>query len=183
MTCIVGIEQPGGRVTLGADSAGSRNGTVIRIATPKVFETHGIGFAMTGSYRFINILQNGFRPPKRAKGMGHNAYMVSLANALRACLAESGAIRKDDDAERTDHAAALIAYRGRLYEMGSDFSLIHTAEGYMAHGSGQEVALGSLHTTAQLGLSARRRAELALAAAAEYVWSVKGPFNVIEVEA
>lgn len=184
MTCVVGIEAGAGRVVLGADSAGYSNGTIRRMATPKAFVAHGIGYAVTGSFRLINILSHSFVPPECPEDCSTDEYLVThYTAALRDHLEEVGALKKSDDAHRTDNGSALIAYRGGLYLLDQNFQIIRTLPGYNAAGSGIDYALGSLATTATLGLSAARRVSLALEAAAEHNFAVRGPMVVVEVKA
>lgn len=180
MTCVVGVAMPGGRVVLGADSASASGGTVMRSGTPKAFEAHGIGYAAAGSWRLINVLRHDFVPPPHPDGCDDEAYLVThWVGALRERLGELGALKKKDDVQGTDDGCALIAYRGGLYQVHGDFQVTHDLHDYSATGSGRDYALGSLFTTAGLGMAAERRVRLALEAAAEHSWAVRAPFEVV----
>lgn len=180
MTCVAGVTMPGGRVVLGADSASASGGTVMRSLTPKVFTAHGIGYAAAGSWRMINVLRHDFTPPPHPDECEDEAYLViHWLAAFRARLGELGALRKKEEIEGTDDGIALISYRGGLYQMSQDFQVTRDLHDYSAAGSGRDYALGSLVTTAGLGLSAERRVRLALAAAAEHNWAVREPFEII----
>jgi 20S proteasome alpha/beta subunit len=182
MTCVVAIEEPHGRVVLGADSATAGGSTVRRASTPKVFVTHGIGYACAGSWRLINILRYDFVPPDHPPGMDPDEYMVvRWVNDMRARLSALGVMRAEHEEETTGGGVALIGYRGRAYHFDTDFQITRALDGHMAHGSGRDYALGSLDTTARLGIAAERRARLALTAAAELNWAVREPFTVLTV--
>ncbi len=184
MTCVVGIEAGAGRVVLGADSASVSGATVLRSATAKAFTAHGIGYACAGSWRLINILRHSFVPPEHPEDCAPDEYLVvHWTAALRAHLTDVGALKKNSEVHGTNGGQALIAYRGGLYMLDSDFQIARDLPGYMAAGAGRDYALGSMATTATLGLSAARRVALALEAAAEHNYAVRGPMVVVEVGA
>jgi hypothetical protein len=64
--------------------------------------------------------------------------------------------------------------------MDSDFHIAEVDVPYMAEGAGQELALGSLFSTAQVK-TPRKRVRMALEAAAKFNMSVRPPFTIIEV--
>ena len=64
--------------------------------------------------------------------------------------------------------------------MDSDFHIGEADVQYMAEGSGQQVALGSLHSTSAIK-TPRKRVRMALEAASKFIMSVRGPFTIIEV--
>jgi hypothetical protein len=64
--------------------------------------------------------------------------------------------------------------------MDMDFHIGEADVMYMAEGSGQQVALGSLHSTTQVK-TPRKRVRMALEASAKFIMSVRGPFTIIEV--
>lgn len=185
MTCIVGIEHGDGAVTLGADGCSTGGGTQRLRATPKVFVAHGIGYACAGSIRVHNIIEHDFTPPKHPKGMANESYLVChFIEALRTRLTDLGALRKDNEVHAIPGTSLLIAYRGELYLVASDFQIHRTSTGHDAAGSGEDQALGSLATTDAIGgYSPRRRAEYALGAAAAHNWAVRPPFTILEVRA
>lgn len=186
MTCIVGIEHGDGIVTLGADSATTGGWTQVQRATPKVFIAHGIGYASAGSVRVHNIIEHDFIPPPYVDGLSVEAYLVChVVESLRQRLMTLGALRKQEEVHGiADNSAYLIACRGELYEMCSDFQIRRDASGHAAGGSGEQLALGSLHTTgAPRHYSPATRALLALEAAAAHNSAVCGPFTILEVPA
>jgi len=69
---------------------------------------------------------------------------------------------------------------GRIFSMDSDFHIGEADVQYMAEGAGQELALGSLYSTAQVK-TPRKRVRMALEAAAKFNMSVRPPFTIIEV--
>ena len=74
------------------------------------------------------------------------------------------------------HGTFLVGVRGRLFAIYSDYQVAEEALDYMAVGSGEDIALGALYATADLGLSPRARMRIALKAAARFKPGVNGPF-------
>ena len=64
--------------------------------------------------------------------------------------------------------------------MESDFHIGECDIEYMAEGSGQQVALGSLHSTSNIK-TPRKRVRMALEASAKFIMTVRGPFTIIEI--
>jgi len=73
-----------------------------------------------------------------------------------------------------------VAGTGRLFTVDMDYHIGEADVMYMAEGSGQQVALGSLHSTAQIK-TPRKRVRMALDASAKFIMSVRPPFTIIEV--
>jgi hypothetical protein len=64
--------------------------------------------------------------------------------------------------------------------MDVDFHISEVDVEYLAEGSGQQVALGSLFSTAAVK-TPRKRVRTALEAASKFIMTVRGPFTIIEV--
>ena len=64
--------------------------------------------------------------------------------------------------------------------MDTDYHVSEVDVDYLAEGSGQQIALGSLYSTSTIK-TPRKRVRMALEAAQKFIMSVKGPFTIIEV--
>jgi hypothetical protein len=69
---------------------------------------------------------------------------------------------------------------GRIFVMDTDYHIGEADVPYMAEGSGQQLALGSLYSTGLIK-TPRKRVRMALEAAAKFNMAVRGPFTIIEV--
>ncbi len=79
--------------------------------------------------------------------------------------------------------ALLIGYRGQLWCIGSDLTVIPEVE-FGAIGSGRLRAYAAPHALKVAGIKpAQRRLELALEAAAKYTASVRPPWHFVKSEA
>ncbi len=64
--------------------------------------------------------------------------------------------------------------------MDVDYHVAEIDVEYLAEGSGQQIALGSLFSTSTIK-TPRKRVRMALEASAKFIMSVRGPFTIIEV--
>lgn len=188
MTCIVGIEHDS-KVYIGADAAGSNGyGIEIRVE-PKVFRRGDFVIGYTTSFRMGNLLQHVLKAPTWEvaddQDSVHSFMVRRFIPAVRECLADGGWLASKD--ERKSGGVFLVGFRGELYGVGSDLQVGRSADGYMACGSGEDLALGSLHTTMpKAGFehrfdteeTIRDRITSALLAAEHHACGVAGPFTI-----
>lgn len=184
MTCIVGLETGTG-VIIGGDRATVGGGTVRITGRPKVFRLGNIIVGSSGCGRVANILENSIE----LKGLepSINSVMECVVHPLKEILRNSGNLKISDNLETTDWADFLIGIENCLFSVYSDFQVDRYECGYNAIGSGQDYALGSLHSTGFLlhstdSLKAHKyRVELALEAAASHCSTVRPPFDMEEI--
>ena len=152
MTCIVGLIK-GDTVFLGGDSAatdGSLKRTIIK--DPKVFVKGELGFGVCGSPKVMDALAHGMELPEQDGGEDRSFLVSTLVPAIREGLVKLDAAGVDSGpfgggSGVTFEGEMLVAYRGNLYKLQSNFQLIASANGYDATGSGGTLALGSLSAT------------------------------------
>lgn len=180
MTCIVGLTD-GKTVWMGGDSCGTNGYTKDVTKHPKVIvrETHGnrliVGY--TGSFRMGQVLEHKLDIPRNENDDDAYKFMVcTVIDALRTLFKAEGCITTTDGQDSTD-GPFLVGYRGRLFEVQSDYSVIENTRGYVATGSGKQVAEGAMF--AAPNLKPEPRIMRALEAAAEFVPTVAGPFYVM----
>ncbi|HEX6779543.1 MAG TPA: hypothetical protein VF099_15145 [Ktedonobacterales bacterium] len=175
MTCIVGLID-GEDVYLGGDSAVTMGNEIAPQKQPKVFRNGDFLMGSSGSARIKQLLCYSFTPPKRPFAKDLETYMATdFLNALRKCFKDAGLARKVSE-EESFLGSILIAHRGRLFNLGSHYSMHEAQCGYDAIGNGSEIAKGALYATRSL--PPRERITLALEAAAEHVNYVRPPFTI-----
>jgi hypothetical protein len=180
MTCIVGIES-GGLVYLGADSAASNTYAELQVADPKVFKNQEFVIGYTTSFRFGQLLQYAFKPPKRDESKTDIEYLVTdFINSLRTCLKDAGYASKDHEVEKGGDC--LIGYRGRLYTVESDYQVRRDMNGIGAVGIGALAALGALSVLKKTKSPPIKILEQALVASESVTAMVRGPFKFINTE-
>jgi ATP-dependent protease HslVU (ClpYQ) peptidase subunit len=171
VTCIVGIAHQG-KVYMGGDSVGSTDWLSMTLAQPKVFRNGDFIIGYTTSLRMGQLLQYKFSPPPMTEDLMN--YMVTdFIDALRACVNTSGFGRIKENQESS--GTFLVGYKHRLFRIEDYYSIIETDE-YQACGSGEQLALGSLHTTQRE--EPFTRIKKALFAAEAHNPNVRGPFHM-----
>lgn len=177
MTCIVGFTQDG-FTYMGADSCGGNGYTARPYANSKLFKRNGIVIGFTSSYRMGQLLEHadGFPEGLPDNPDEHFPWMVNtLIPAVRTILSEGGLAKKENEVE--SGGEFLVGTPGELFKVQSDYSVLTPLDGMGAVGSGDEVALGALHATRNLSLTATDRVRLALEAAAAINPNVLGPWH------
>lgn len=176
MTCIIGLVA-GGRVWMGADSAGVSGWDLTVRADSKVFRNGPYVMGFTTSFRMGQLLRHSLKPPE-LPDKGLERFMVTtFVDAVRDCLKAGGWASKTN--EREDAGDFLVGVRGRLYAVCNDYQVAESVDGYMALGCGADFAMGALAATE--GQSPRRRVTAALGIAQRFSAGVRGPFVVRSV--
>jgi ATP-dependent protease HslVU (ClpYQ) peptidase subunit len=179
MTCIVGIAQ-GGKVYIGADSAGSDGWNVRIRADRKVFKNGELIFGFTSSFRMGQLLQFNLTPPPIHEGQDAYKYAVTqLVPAIRDTLRFGGYMKTTEG--RETGGTFLVGFRGHLFRIDGDFQVGESRECYESVGCGDCYAMGAMH--AQAALPPIERLKAGLEAAATFSVGVAAPFNFIELDA
>lgn len=177
MTCIVALAHDG-VVTMGGDSAAvdSSLGLQIRLDR-KVFRKGAYTMGFTTSFRMGQILHHVVRLPTPPVEGDLNAFMCSrFIPAVIKSFDDHGFGGSDQEGKHGGEF--LVAVRGQLFNIMSDYQVSHVSDGYAAVGGGAELALGSLYTT-RAWRDPRRRLHVALEAAAQFNAGVRPPFYFI----
>lgn len=176
MTCIVGYTN-GKTVWMGGDSAGTAGNFNQRIrADKKVFVKGEFIIGFCGSFRMGDLLKYTLQLPEANDVSDPDAFMVNqFVDSLRNCLEEES--KKGGEKLLP---SILVGFRGRLYNIESDYQCGRPEDGYDAVGSGSSVAVGAMHGSRHL-TSPRKRITDALAAAARNDAAVRPPFHVLKL--
>ncbi|CAN7331901.1 hypothetical protein [Neorhizobium tomejilense] len=178
MTCIVAL-QHNGKVYVGGDAAGTSSWSLSQMISshPKVFEKSELIIGYSGSFRDGQIVRYATEFPRCHPAMdGHEYLVTNVAEVIRHSLKAHGAIHTKDGVD-TMEGNFLVAFRDRLYTIHSDLCVLESSRPYVAIGSGEDLALGSLHTSSP-DLEPTQRVLLALEAAATHNAGVRPPFTI-----
>ncbi len=177
MTVLVGIVHNG--VTwIGADAAVSCGNYVDTLIEPKVWEQDDFILAATGAQREWQLIRHRTTLPALNEGVDVMRYLVvEFADAIRQARKDSGFEEKHANGTEAS-PGLLIGYEGRLFDMDSGYAVTEH-ETFAVHGCGRELAYGSLHTSAKIWTSPRKRIEAALAAACSVNAYCKPPFTIL----
>lgn len=176
MTCIVAIKD-GNRIIMGGDSA-AVGGLDIGIRKDrKVFKRGEFVFGFTESYRMGQLIQYGDPMPNLPADMPdadlHGWMCIDFIDWLRKTFDDKGWLEKRH--EKEVGGFFLVGIRGHIYIIQDDFQVSERFDEYAACGCGENIALGSFHTT-RSHKNAKSRAKAALEAAAYHSAGVSAPF-------
>ena len=170
MSTVIGIKQ-GKNVWIGSDSRGTTEDGYVRYGDCiKVFRNGDYLIGFIGTVRGGQILMPPFfEPPDDIEW---------FPDLLREQVAEKGCMVIEDDRCQSQHCNYLIGYKGRLFEILSDFHM-NQIKTYTSIGSGSYFAFGSLYTTKQLGIKdPEKRMMIALKTAAHFDVASAAPFHI-----
>jgi hypothetical protein len=176
MTCIVAIAEKG-KVYMGADSYGSNGYSGTYVSNPKCFISGEFLIGCTSTFRLIDLLAHHLKVPKvhEDEHCDPDKFMrVYFINAVRKCLTENNHITINAGMESGGNF--LVGYRGKIYEIQPDFSVLNVPDYGGSVGSGENAARGSLWTTKDLKMSPEKRVLVALQSAEAVNCGVRGPF-------
>jgi hypothetical protein len=97
-------------------------------------------------------------------------------DAVRKVFRDGGFAGKKDEVE--SGGTFLVGVRGILYSIHNDYQWHRSSRGYLAIGTGDEIALGAMHATHNVK-SPIKRLEYALLAAEELGVGIRGPFTYV----
>lgn len=181
MTCVVALRHEG-VIYMGCDSAGVGGYSRQNRMDPKVYRVGEMLIGFTTSFRMGQLLGYSLTLPRHHADVPAENYMAtSFINAVRDCLKAGGWASKDKENEIG--GTFLAAYKGRIFEVESDYQVGERSEPYSAVGCGVDLALGSLYTsTRDASIQPRTRVSLALEAAAAFSAGVYPPFKIEELK-
>jgi len=172
MTLIVAIVHKGS-VVMCADGLVGDDGWRDQIDRPKFRRFGDLLIGMAGGVRPTQVIETcNFRPQKRDED-DYDYILTGVAEHMRLAIKESDA--------PIENFAAIVAYRGKAYEMDSHCGFYSSAYGYHAIGSGSMPALGVLADTD--GVEPQARMERVFRAAARHCSHISPKYSYVTLEA
>lgn len=185
MTCIAAVSD-GVSVWMGGDSAGIDDRLWLGIGMEtKVWLADHLIFGASGSFRVAQLLRWRMTLPVPEPDIDPLSYVVGpLVDAMRVTLAEGGALTvwDEDNTEGLTDSGLLVGFRGRIFEIFSDFGCQELIHDYASIGCGSPLAFGSLAGTEKLDVSPKKRIKLALAVAERHSGGVRGPMTILRLK-
>lgn len=163
MTTLAAIQGDGWAV-IGCDSrASDDDGRYMNLATSKIIDNSGVLIAVSGASRGGNIAQFGWKPPKPRAGEDLDLFMTKkFIPSLRESFIKSGFEGKEDGDAAWHDSNLLVAVRGVIYPIFSDYSWDREARNVYYGGSGGDIALGALEVLEYQKIKSPAAAEKAL---------------------
>lgn len=185
MTCIAAIRTEDGDIYIGGDSAGIDADSLLmglHVET-KVWQEFDMVFGMCGSFRVAQVIRYHTPIPEDHYDDPLEYLTGPFANALRETLHESGtlSIWDEDSTEEINESGLIVGYKGRVFEIMSDFGVGELVNGYASIGCGYPLALGSLASTESLDMGPEERILMALNVAERHSAGVAGPMKILKL--
>jgi len=185
MTCIAGIEHAG-KVWIGGDSAGSDGSSLTIRADEKVWVDKGFAFGFTSSFRMGQLLRykltlalERHEVPVDDAAAEIKFMSTAFIDGVRTVLKEGGYAKVVNGEE--SGGTFLVGWRGKLYQVESDFQVGRAVQGFDAVGSGGSWATGALYVLRDGNGTPESKILAALDAAEKLTPYVRGPFKVVQV--
>lgn len=178
MTLIVSLVRDG-KIYMGADSSANCEETKSKqpISNPKAQRVGDMLIGCTGSQRVRDLLFHAFKPPTM-RGSDPDTYMrVDVAGRMSDLLVKHGAIK--DEAPYDMGGEVVVGFRGNLYYVDSDFSVVTNADPFVVAGSAANIALGIVAAlTDKTRMAPRKVIEYTMARCNRYCYEVSAPYNI-----
>lgn len=153
MTTIVGVQYDG-FCELVADSLVSNDTgrTWIHPDMTKINRRGTFLIAGAGEVAACDITQHIWNPPipnEKDKRDIYHFMITKVIPSLREALKANGFNFDKADDSGNSRFQFIMAVNGELFDIGDDLSVMRSADGYYAIGSGADLALGALHAGAE----------------------------------
>lgn len=169
MSCIIGLKN-GKNIFIGADGFATDGDDRRPIIANKIFRNGDFLIGFAGSVRGGRLLDKHlFKPPKE---------IWKLPDSIQKVFERKGCITQNDSCGLLHPCNFLIAHKGKLYEILSDFQLNEVDGNFTAIGAGSSYAMGALLILEKLELKPEEKIMKALEASAFFSTSVGPPFVV-----
>lgn len=160
MTCIAAWKDRK-QVWMAGDGGAFDDTTVIISAEPKVWKSDTSLVGVAGSFRIMDIL--------RKSNIG-DPYKI-----------RDFLISKSNEAIFPTDWSVLVANKTGIYEIGSDFGVVKSAENYGATGASAQSALSALFVLERKDVTPQQRMELVMKATGYHTTNSRPPFTVISL--
>lgn len=188
MTCIVAIVE-GNEIWMGCDSfAGDTHYHLLLpeeetkmfcLTLPVVGKSNeAMVFGFCGQVRPCQVIKHNLKLPicNPEEITSNMNYMINhLIPDMKTIHKKHGLLLNNQGIERTE-ALFLVGWRSKLFYIEEDFGVTPVSTNYIAMGSGEITANGSLHATANSNLKPQERLEMALTVAENNTNFVRKPF-------
>lgn len=137
-------------------------------------------FGFAGALRPCQLIKHNLKAPliDADDDLTEMQYLINkFIPAVKAIHRWNGNLLNKDGVESSE-SLFLLGWRNKLYYIGDDYCVLPGSTSYLALGSGQDVAYGSLKTTENTLYTPEERIKLALTAASQNTNYVREPFYI-----
>lgn len=182
MTVIIGYVSKE-KVYIAGDSAGISGNSILIRKDPKVFKNGEFIMGFTTSFRMGQLLMSSkLKVSKQKKSETDYHFMITtFIDAIIACFKDGGYIQKEN--ESLIGGTFLVGYKGKLYNISSDFQVGETEDNFDAVGCGDDIARGAMYILEKhTSLQPEEKLKLALEAVNRFSTGVAPPFNIVSLK-
>lgn len=184
MTCIIAYKFDD-VVYIGGDSIAADMDTYSKdiIINPKVFKNGKFLIGYTTSFRIGQLLEYTLIPPKKNKKQDVMQYLCNnFIDEIRRLFVDNG---YDMLKSNSGGGTFLFAYKGDIYLVQNDYSILIVDTAYNAVGSGYKAALAAMNVLEEIDPKCKRyspeeKLQIAFRAVEKHNNSVAGPFIVMK---
>ena len=177
MTCIIGLVE-NGKVYMGGDSILSDGYDCNLARRPKICINGSFLLGSTGSIRMAQLLQYDLTIPDQKEEDDMTFMVRTVVAALREKFKSAGFAKVENSQETGGEF--LVGYKGNLYRIQNDFSVLQYQRNFDACGSGEDRALAAM--LAFEGTLAKERILKSLEVTAKLCALVAPPFHILELD-
>lgn len=143
MTCIAAWVSSDGKVTVGADSAITKDSTQMISKVPKIFISDNMIIGIAGNTSQDQLVRYRVVIPRIQNTDTAMRDLLEFALNIKEKVTELKAV--SNDAPVTSDIELLVGFEGNIYLISPDFAVICSANRYEAIGSGSSYAMGAMH--------------------------------------
>ncbi len=171
------------RYWIASDSVGSAGGVKYELGSKLIQKgNYIIGFSW--SYRVADIIRESRDLPDRILSIQD---VRNMRDIIRATMIKDGLLNNNDESDARRSMASghpvdvtLISPSG-IYTIESDYQIHKITTGYIASGSGTEVAIGALFTCKKLGVDGKQAVKVAVNSAIKHITTCGGKCHIKSV--
>ena len=178
MTCTIGFITDT-HIHLGSDGMASNGHTKTTVKHPKIFQLGECLVGFAGSFNVQQSVQFLMSVPPVMEGIDNLEYMITyFVPALKNASIKGNAISERGYLEGN----LLVGFRGSLFEIQPDFSVLEVGSKYICIGSGGESAAAAMVALEGLDLEPQEKIKRALEAASSNITSVGPPYSYASLQ-
>ena len=179
MTCIIGYVQKD-KVYIAGDSAGVGGYEISIRKDPKVFKNGKFIMGFTSSFRMGQLLMSSkFKVAnQKPKETDYHYMITSFVDAVIKTFKNGGFLKKEN--EVFHGGAFLVGYKGKLYQIESDFQVGEVEDAFNSVGCGSDIAKGAMSVLDSMeDLTPEQKLIKALESTTRFSAGVAAPFNIV----
>ena len=178
MTIILAIRDKDGDLWMAGDSLASGEGEAYSVREPKVFSRGEFTYGYAGSFRLGHLVKHHLKEPKQPSDMSDQQYIMNKwSSELLKVMFAQGYMKEEYNVYSID-GTLIINYRGKMYLLQDDLSIIEPLDPFLATGAGSSFALGAVAATYNL-MEPPKLLKHVLEVTSQFSPYCGGPFTIV----